>query len=139
MSFEEFLQSRGFPADGLAEAEDCLADRRKIDGTLLEALEERFMEYMDGDYTHASVARMITSQGYETVNHSNSYIETILNGRYTFITLDDSADVWPEGRRRVVALGAWNVHRADGIDRYPFFAAGLMKSIDPMFNKRPEL
>jgi len=138
-TFEEFLDSIEFPSWLTDLAKNGLADRRELDVTVFSKMSEAFHTYMAEDFSCASMARMITAQGYETVNNANTFIETVVNGRPTIICLTGCGICMPEGRKRVIALGPWNVSRRNGIDHYPYFAAGVMKSIDPMFNKRPEL
>ena len=138
-TFEEYLDSIEFPSWLADLAKNCLADYREMDVTVFTKMSEAFHTYMDEDFSCASMARMITAQGYETVNNANTFIETVINGHPTIICLSACGICMPEGRKRIIALGPWNVSHRNGVDRYPFFAAGLMKSIDPMFNKKPEL
>lgn len=138
-TFAEYLYKIDFPQWLLDIAVSNLAQRTELDITVMNKMEKAFADYMDHDFSYASVARMITAQGYETVNNANAVIETYLNGRPTQITLTACGIPMPEGRRRVIAFGPWNIRVSNGIERYPFFAAGLIKAIDPMFNGRSDL
>lgn len=137
-SFTEYLDKNEFPQWLLDIAVSNLARKIELDVTVMRKMEEEFTRYMDHDFSYPSIARMITSQGYETVNNANTIIETYINGRPTQIALTVCNIPMPEGRKRVIAFGPWNINTHNNIERYPFFAAGLIKAIDPMFNGQPE-
>ena len=137
-SFRDFLRKREVPEWLVDIALNDLADRKTMDVTVLKRMEDEFKEFMEGDLSCATVARMITDQGYETVNNMNAFIETIVNGRPTRITLSACGIPEPVGRQRIIALGPWNTGVRNGIDYYPFFTAGVLSAVDPMFNGRPE-
>ena len=130
--FRDFAASSGI-GDALRDAEISLKGMTYVDAAACSHLDSLFRDYMGGDLSHASVARMITAQGYETVNNLNRYIETYLDGRPSrlYVLTDDVPS--PSGRMMFVSFGDWNVHRKDGVDFYPLFALGVLKAVDPMF------
>ena len=137
-TFTDFLETRGFPGDRLEAVRNDLADRVPLDQKTMSELNREFEEFMGNDLSCATVARMITVQGYETVNYMNEFIKTIVNGRLTNIYLMTGDAPSPTGRRRTVALGRWNVSVRGGVDIYPLFTAGILSAVDPMFNGRSE-
>lgn len=134
-TFRQYLQENEFPSWLFDVAVLCLIEKRELDVTVMKQMNEEFRKYMDGDYSYASIARMITAQGYETVNDANTLIRTYLNGRPTEISLTPSDIPSTNGRKRAIAFGAWNVFRKNGVEYYPFFTAGIIAAIDPFFTK----
>jgi len=134
-SFSNYAAASGI-GDVLEDAERSLRDTVPVGEDVRSNLDSLFEEYMGGDLSHASVARMVTAQGYETVNSLNRYIETYLDGRPSrlYILTDDIPS--PPGRMRFVGFGDWDVHQKDGVDFYPLFALGVLKAVDPMFGRR---
>ena len=138
-TFSQYLESIDFPQWLFDIAVTNIARKSELDITVMNKMEHAFADYMEHDFSYASIARMITAQGYETVNNANAVIETYINGRPTQITLTACGIPLPEGRKRTIAFGPWNVKvSSGGIERYPFFVAGLIKVIDPMFNGQPD-
>ena len=134
-SFRDYVVSSRI-GNVLEGAERSLRDMLPVGEDVRSKLDSLFKEYMGGDLSHASVARMITAQGYETVNSLNRYIETYLDGRPSrlYILTDDIPS--PPGRMRFVGFGDWDVHRENGVDFFPLFALGVLKAVDPMFCRR---
>ena len=134
--FRDFALKSGFGEAALDGILGFVAAKKEIKPSALEELDGLFMRFMGDDLSLASVARMITSQGYETVNHMNQYIETYLDGRPSRIYVGTEDVPSPAGRFRYTAFGKWNVSvRDDGVDFYPLFCLGALRSVDPMFNR----
>ena len=134
--FRDFVLKSGFSEAALDGILGFVAAKKEIKPSAAEELDGLFMSFMGDDLSLASVARMITAQGYETVNHMNQYIETYLDGRPSRIYVGTDEVPTPAGRFRYTAFGKWNVSvRDDGVDFYPIFCIGVLRSVDPMFNK----
>jgi len=138
-TFRKYLFSNDFPSWLFDIAVSCLIERRELDITVMKQMNDAFSAFMGGDYSYASIARVITAQGYETVNDANTLIRTYLNGRPTEISLTPSDIPSAKGRIRAIALGAWNVSRKNGVDYYPIFTAGIIAAVDPFFNKTQDI
>ena len=135
-SFRVFLKDSGFQEEATAGICKAVSLKREIKPSAAAKLDALFLQFMGDDLSLASLARMITAQGYETVNHMNQYIETYLDGRPSRIYVGIEDIPAPAGRFRYAAFGEWNVSvRDDGVDFYPLFCLGLLHSVDPMFNR----
>ena len=134
VSFRDYALENGCE-EALAKATEAFSRNHGMDNGPISRLNDLFVEYMGGDLSFASLGRMITSQGYETVNNMNKYIETYLDGRPSRLYVDAEDVPSPTGRFRFVSFGRWNVSSKDGVDFYPLFALGMVSAIDPMFNR----
>ena len=134
MPFYDYALENGFSKAALDGILGFVAAKKEIKTSSMDELDDLFLQFMGDDISLASLSRMITMQGYETVNHMNEYIETYLDGHPSRIYVNVSDVPSPTGRFRFVSCGPWNVSSARDVDRYPLFCLGTVRSLDPMFN-----
>lgn len=77
--FRNFIAGKAADID-IGHVSRNLAEYREIDPGLIAELDSLFMEFMGDDLSFPTIGRMVTAQGYETVNNMNRFIETYLDG-----------------------------------------------------------
>lgn len=77
--FRNYIPQKAASLD-IGKVSEDLAEYREIDGDLIAELDALFMDFMGGDLSFPTLGRMVTAQGYETVNNMNRFIETYLDG-----------------------------------------------------------
>ncbi len=77
--FWDFISEKAADLD-IEQVSEALAEYKTIDEHLIGKLNALFLEFMGDDLSFPTLGRMVTAQGYETVNNMNRFIETYLDG-----------------------------------------------------------
>ncbi len=129
-SFWDFLTAKGIHPWLSDIVADCLVHRRKLDDTLLLRLADAFTEYVNGDLSCRSLAGLVRAQGYEARELQDMLFDAELPAGPATVFVTGDHEV-PYRNERTLALGAWNISVRDGVEYYPYFAAGMFTCLDP--------
>lgn len=95
-----------------------------MDEAILAKLEDAFEGYVGGDLSDDTLSSVIAMQGYFVDVKDGCYVVRMRSGNV--------AVGGPEGfPGRRLSFGRWNVSEADGVERVPYFAAGMFTCLDP--------
>ncbi|MFA6869938.1 MAG: hypothetical protein WCQ63_03020 [Methanomethylophilus sp.] len=129
-SFWDYLTEKGIHPWLSDIVADCLVHRRPLDDTLLKRLADAFYEYMHGDLNCASLAGVVRAQGYSARELQNMLFSAAMPAGEATVYVTGENEV-PYKNARTIALGTWNISERDGVEYYPYFAAGMFTCLDP--------